>query len=68
MIWGQSALERCNRIMASRAAQGGDSRALDSPLSVALAVTVFALDFLLIGLRWFSLEYFFCYGCATAMT
>ena len=46
-------------------AQGGDGRALDSPLSVALAVTVFALDFLLIGLRWFSLEYFFCYGCVS---
>ena len=37
---------------------------LDSPLSVALAVTIFALDFLLMGLRWFSLEYFFAYGCA----
>ncbi len=49
-------------------AQGGDGRALDSPLSVALAVMVFALDFLLIALRWFSLEYFFCYGCATVTT
>ncbi|KAK9825368.1 hypothetical protein WJX81_005599 [Elliptochloris bilobata] len=37
-------------------------RVLDSPLSVALAVTIFALDFLLMGLRWFSLDYFFVYG------
>lgn len=44
--------------------QDAGGRVLDSPLSVALAVTIFALDFLLMGLRWFSLEYFFAYGRA----